>query len=238
MEEKVRSITIRGVNYKDSDKILTLFTLEKGKIAVSARGVRKANAKWKGITEPFCFSENVLASKGGRYTLKESETVDFFYPLRTDMKRYYSATVALEFTNSFMQDNMVAEEYFLLLAAYFKDLAYGDKNPENLLIKFLYDALKNVGFAVDFSSCVRCGREIEGRVFLSVDGGGSVCENCRTAGDKEYSAETYSYVKKIIEGGGFYDRERAANALKFFAYYISATSGVEIKSTSPLLELN
>ena len=47
MNYKVNGITLFGVNYRESDKILTLFTLEKGKIGAAARGVRKANAKMK-----------------------------------------------------------------------------------------------------------------------------------------------------------------------------------------------
>ena len=237
MEEKIRGVTLRGTNYKESDKILTLFTLEKGKISVTARGVRKANAKWKNTAEPFCFSKSVLIEKSGRYTLKESETLDFFYPLRTDMKKYYSAFSALEFTNSFMQENMVAEEYFVLFIEFLKDLAYGDTNPKRLLIRFFYDALKDVGLGVNFTACARCGNEIKSKVFLSIDSGGSVCENCRTQGEKEYSISTYDYVKNLIEENGEINDEKSNDALKFFAYYVSATSGVEIKSISPLIDL-
>jgi hypothetical protein len=75
MNEKVNGITLRTVNYKDSDRILTLFTLEKGKITANARGVRKANAKMKQVAEPFCFAETILAEKSGR-TVKK----DYAYP--------------------------------------------------------------------------------------------------------------------------------------------------------------
>jgi DNA repair protein RecO (recombination protein O) len=88
MTEKVNGITLRAVNYKDSDKILTVFTLEKGKITVSARGVRKANAKMKQISEPFCFAESVLAEKSGRFTVTEINSYDAFYPIRCDLSKY------------------------------------------------------------------------------------------------------------------------------------------------------
>ena len=71
MNLKVNGVTLKAVNYKESDKILTVFTLERGKITVSARGVRKANARMRGLSEPFCFAETVLAEKAGRYTAAE-----------------------------------------------------------------------------------------------------------------------------------------------------------------------
>ncbi|MBP5193572.1 MAG: recombination protein O N-terminal domain-containing protein [Clostridia bacterium] len=40
MEEKVRAVVLRGVDYKDNDKILTLFSLESGLITAAIRGVK------------------------------------------------------------------------------------------------------------------------------------------------------------------------------------------------------
>lgn len=47
MEEIVNGIVLRAVDYKDSDKIITLFTIEKGIITAGAKGVKKAGAKLK-----------------------------------------------------------------------------------------------------------------------------------------------------------------------------------------------
>ena len=237
MEEKVLGITLRGVNYKESDKILSIFTLEKGKISVSARGVRKANAKWKWIAEPFCFARSVIVEKSGRYTLKESETVDFFYPVRTDIEKYYAAYSALEFTDAFMQEEMVSPEYFYEFAEYLKKICYGEAKPKNALIEFFNGALKAVGLAINFEGCGRCGEEITERVFLSHENGCSVCENCREAGEKEYSFQTYSYIKSLVDGQTEYNEESARNALRFFYYYIKAVCGVDIKSVSALGEI-
>ncbi len=237
MEEKVLGITLRSVNYKESDRILTVFTLEKGKISVSARGVRKANAKWKWVAEPFCFARSVIAEKSGRFTLKESETVDFFYPVRTDIEKYYAAYSALEFTDAFMQEEMVSPEFFYVLADFLKKLCYGEEKPKNLLIKFFDAALKLSGQQVDFSDCGRCGKEITGKVFLSPYSGCSVCENCREPSEKEYSFDTYQYIKTLLEGKDVYSGDSAKNALKFYYYYIKTACGVDIKSVSVLSEI-
>ena len=101
MNYKVNGITLFGVNYRESDKILTLFTLEKGKIGAAARGVRKANAKMKQIAESFCFSEAVISEKSGRRTITEINSFDSFYPVRTDINKYYAGNGALEFTTPF-----------------------------------------------------------------------------------------------------------------------------------------
>ena len=108
MNYKVNGITLFGVNYRESDKILTLFTLEKGKIGAAARGVRKINSGMKQIAEPFCFSEAVISEKSGRKTIIEINSFDSFYPVRTDVKKYFAGACALELTNAFMPEGLVS----------------------------------------------------------------------------------------------------------------------------------
>ena len=235
MTYKVNAITLHTVDYKDSDKIITFFTLEKGKISAAARGVRKANAKLKGITEPFCFAELVLAERFGRNTVTEADVYDSFYPIRTDIVKYYVGMTALEFSYVFMQEELEAPSYYAMLLEFLQKLAYSAINPVNLLVKFMSDALGDVGYGLNLSQCGRCGEEIVGRVFLSANEGVSVCEHCKAAGDKEYSFKTWEYLKGIYEGdleSG--DNETRSNALKFFQYYLSVSAGVSLKCLATL----
>ena len=60
MELTVNALCLRCVDYKDNDKMATLYTLERGKIGVGARGVKKAGAKLNFCVQPFCFAEYTL----------------------------------------------------------------------------------------------------------------------------------------------------------------------------------
>lgn len=238
MTYKVNGITLFGVNYRESDKMLTIFTVEKGKIGAVARGVRKANAKSKQISEPFCFAEAVISEKSGRKTITEINPFDNFYPVRTDVVKYYAGMCALELTNAFMPEGLVAEGHFVLLAEFLKKLAYSTINAVNLLVKFFYDVAEENGFAINLSFCGRCGKPIEKRVFLSSREGICVCEACRKEGDGGYSIDTYKYLKKISENdteAG--DDKLRKNGLKFFGYYLEKVSGVNLKSLPELIAL-
>ena len=85
MEVKVNAIVIRAVDYKDNDRILTLYSLEKGKITAGIKGVKKAGAKLKFASEPFCFAEYILAEKNGRYTVTSASYYESFYDLRLNL---------------------------------------------------------------------------------------------------------------------------------------------------------
>lgn len=241
MEVKVNGITLSAVNYKESDRILNVFTLERGKLTVSARGVRKANAKMKALSEPFCFAETVLAERGGRYTAVEVNAFDTFYALRLDVKKYYAGLCALEFTNAFYPEETVSEEHFSLLVDYLKKLCDA-RVAEKLLIEFLIKAVKISGYALDLTVCPICGEIIEEKVYFSAAAGGAVCKNCVGAGDKEFSFTTYAALRRIAreDDEPAEDGEDAAalkNCLKFFAYYLSVTAGVTLKCLSALIAL-
>ena len=60
MEYKVDALVLRTADYGESDKMLTLFSLQQGKISAAAKGVRKAGAKLRFAAQPFCFAEYVL----------------------------------------------------------------------------------------------------------------------------------------------------------------------------------
>ncbi len=238
MTEKVNGITLRAVNYKDSDKILTVFTLEKGKIAVGAKGVRKANAKMKQIAEPFCFAESMLAEKSGRYTVTEVNSFDAFFPIRTDIVKYYAGMTALEVTDAFLPDGLESAGHFVLLVEFLKKLAYKSINPINLLLKFFFDALNENGYLLKVGGCGRCGEKIKDRVFLSLKDGCCVCEDCKKTGENGFSIETYRHLEKI-SNGDLLDEEKEIqkNCLRFFGYYVSKVTGVSLKCLTTLIEL-
>ena len=67
MEIKTEGSVLQSIDYKDHDKLLTLFSPTLGKILVGARGAKKPKAKLSFAAQPFCFAEYILAEKGGRY---------------------------------------------------------------------------------------------------------------------------------------------------------------------------
>ena len=53
MDIVINAIVLKSVDYKDNDKILTLYSPEKGKITAGIKGVKKSGAKLKFASEPF-----------------------------------------------------------------------------------------------------------------------------------------------------------------------------------------
>jgi len=93
MEEKSSGIVVSSVSYGENDKILNIFTLDKGMISARIKGVKKAGAKLKFASEPFCFSEYVFLKSGEKRTVISASLIDSFYPIRESVEKFYSAGV-------------------------------------------------------------------------------------------------------------------------------------------------
>ena len=109
MEEILHGIVLGSVSYGDNDKILTVFTLERGSVCAKIKGVKKAGAKLKFASEPFCFAEFVFSKSGERRTVIGASLLDSFYPLRNDLKTLYLASSCLEFVKRFDVENIVSK---------------------------------------------------------------------------------------------------------------------------------
>lgn len=66
---KLNGIVLRTVNYREYDRMLTLFTQEQGRVEASARGARRPSSKLLAATTQFTLGEFLLNERGGQYYL-------------------------------------------------------------------------------------------------------------------------------------------------------------------------
>ena len=98
MHTTTMALVLRGVDYKESDKILTLFTRELGKVTVSARGCRKKGSPLAAGCQLLCWSEMVLYDYNGRWSVKEAATERQFRGVRDDLDKLALACYFAEVT--------------------------------------------------------------------------------------------------------------------------------------------
>jgi len=241
METIVNAIVLRAVDYKENDKILTLFSLEKGIIAAGAKGVKKASAKLRFCAEPFCFAEYVLAEKNGRFTVIQASEHESFYNIRLDIKKYYAAACVLEFVLGFLPESVESPKLFMNTVNAFKKLSFSAAESIIILEKYILDSLPLCGYALNMNGCGICGKEISDRVFLDAAEGFCVCAECRKQSDVEFNIKTY----KLLNNLNTSDEEDVENitaekvienkALKLLLYFITVCSGVKITAAETLL---
>lgn len=139
-------LCIRTTDYKDNDKLITLYCAEKGKITATAKGVKSAKAKLKFCASPFCFGKYQLAAKNGRYTVAGCDVYDGFFSLTADIESYYCGGCVLEVLDKTTADGDFIGTLFTSALRTLKDLCYGEGDSREILRGFLKEAVSALGF--------------------------------------------------------------------------------------------
>ncbi len=235
MEEKLNGILLYGVPYGENDKILSVFTLEKGIVSAKIKGVKKAGAKLKFAAEPFCFAEYMFSKSGAKRVVTGASLIDSFYPVRESLVKLYSASVCVEFVRAFFKEGIISKEMFLLLASALKDIAYADASAKLVLTRFLISALKIVGYGLNLNGCFVC-QKITNRAFFNPETGSFYCENCFDGRGREIDVKTLTTLKDI-ENGKTFSEEECVRPLKLLNYYLNFKSEEKISALKTLIEL-
>ena len=220
MEVKTDAIVLKAVDYKDNDKILTLFSPSLGRITAGAKGVKKATAKLSFATQPFCFAEYILAEKGDRYTVTGAYLHESFFSLRYDIVRFYAACALAEVCLTVLYENESHEGLFIALIEGLKALSLAEEDAAEAVIAFMLVALRESGYPIDLGYAEECDGDIGDKIWFDFsDGKFSSFDRC-VQGERA-SVSTYLVLRKCA--GLTYDedalaggRKRALRLLKAF----------------------
>lgn len=199
MEEiKIKGIVLKSVDFGDSDKLVTIFSAEKGILTAKARGVKKPKAKLAFAAQPFAFVEFILFRQGDFFSIKTATSIDQFFDITLDFDRYILMLSILEIISKTMKQNAPDPEVFLLLLSALEAAVYKNANPMLVFIKFMIELMKLLGFEINFLSCASCDCEISEPYAFSFDLGGMLCKKCQRRNDfLELSAGEYAVLKNV-----------------------------------------
>ena len=130
MHITTKALVLRTTDYKESDKILTLFTQDQGKLAAAARGCRKKGSAIAAGCQLLAWSEMVLYDYQGRWSVKESATQRLFQGVRDDIQRLALGCYFAEVAELLAVEGLPSPE---LLSLTLNSLHALDKMPEKPL---------------------------------------------------------------------------------------------------------
>lgn len=198
----VKGIVLGGLNYKEKDKLLHVFTLEKGLITCKLVGVLSANAKLKNVKEPFCFAEFNLNYKLSNqesiiYTVTSANIIESFYNIVSDLDKFYAGCAILEIIKKVAPVESANEPLFIESLRALKAIAFEDVAPEVVLVKFLISIFEAMGYALSLDKCAVCGDNFVGKRYFNMDSGEIVCYSCRSFNWQEISNLTHASLRLI-----------------------------------------
>src|SRR5258705_1747348 len=200
---KTEAVVLRSMRYGEADRILHLYTPDRGRVSAIAKGVRRSRSRFGGRLEPF-FRLNIELHEGRSeiLTVTGAQTVDGHARLRGDGRALDAAARACDAVGRLFETSEPHPGVFNLLCRQLAllDQQAGDGNgspssngagggsrPSSAWaagLAFRLKLLLAAGLAPQLGACAACG-EREHLVGFSGAAGGVVCGACWTSESPE-----------------------------------------------------
>ncbi len=179
---KADAIVLHRTQLGETDKILTLFTRDLGKLNAVAKGARRPTSKLSGATELFMYLRLLLGTGKNLDIVSQCEILESFSALRNDLSPLVRATYLCELTDRLIEEREPNPEVFDLLLSALYLLQRARENPDVIVHAFEMRLLAERGYAPALDHCVKCGQAPEARrLGFSPSLGGVLCSADRFA---------------------------------------------------------
>jgi DNA repair protein RecO (recombination protein O) len=178
---KTSAVVLRGRTYGEADRILTLFTTERGKIDAIAKGVRRTKSHLAGRLE-FANQVQLGMHRGRNLDVVVSADIETAHWQNiVAPERFAAANLAVELIDAFCEPDMPLPDVYALLTAALAAIGRSD-DPLSLLPRYSLRLLEALGLAPPVDTCIRCGASFAGRTaWLDPEQGGFAGEECRVS---------------------------------------------------------
>lgn len=140
------SIVLSRRDFRENDQIISLYTAEKGKLEVLARGVKKINSKNAAYLEPcFLVDAEIILGKEIMY-LTKVQPINIFKNIRTDLSKISVAGYAVDLLNKLLQTGETDKNIFLLVRNVLEFLDRSTDIHPIVLDAFVIKLFKLLGF--------------------------------------------------------------------------------------------
>ena len=196
----VDALILKSFPLNESDRVVTLFSRERGRLTAIAKGAVKPKSSLRGLIQPPRYCHLALTKgRGSMEIITQGEMIEPYLSLHNDLLKIAYANYVSELLAAGMPENKVQEDVFLLALATYSLL---DLSDEVLLAARFFELrlLKLMGLFPDLEKCSRCGRRLEGGYFyLSPRWGALVCASCHGSDENLLSAGTVKMMRKLSE---------------------------------------
>ncbi|HET7146492.1 MAG TPA: DNA repair protein RecO [Gaiellaceae bacterium] len=183
------AVVLRSIRFGEADRVLHLYTADRGRLGAVAKGVRKTTSRFGGRLEPLSHVELVLHRGSGELqTVTGVQLVRPHQAARDDYYRLSAGLIGAEAMLRLFPEQERNERAFTALTRFLDlldDTPHAAERPslDPLALAFQLKLLWLSGYLPHLTSCAECGADDATLVGYSPRAGGAVCRGC--AGNAE-----------------------------------------------------
>ena len=195
---KTEAVVLRSIRFGEADRVLHLYTEERGRVGAVAKGVRRVKSRFGGRLEPLSRVKLVLhEGRGDLCTVTSADTVHAHASLRERRAAIERATDACDAVLRLFDATEPNRPAYNLLC---HELALLDADFARATIgqalAFRIKLLLAAGFVPELAACAACG-EREHLGAFSAAAGGVVCPGCE-ASAFPLGAEAHAFMTDAV----------------------------------------
>lgn len=201
---ETEAVVLRSFRFAEADRVLHLYTRERGRVGAVAKGVRKTKSRFGARLEPLSHVELLLHQGSGElHTVTGASLVDSHRPTREDPYRLSVALVGAEAMLRLFVEEERNERAFEALTRFLvavDSLPTGSRGRaalDPLALAFQLKLLWLSGYVPHLESCVECGEAGELVGYLP-SAGGAVCAACAPPETVPLSPEGYRGIHGLL----------------------------------------
>jgi len=195
---KTEGIVLKGMEYEEADKIVTIFTKNCGKITAIAKGVRKTKSKFGSSLEILTHSIFLFYKGRNIDIVSQTEILESFFSTSKEVFKFAFAANCVEVVDKLTEEREINVGLFNLLKEVLHYLRISN-DPKLLTLSFKWQTMSILGYRPSLNHCCRCNKDIKDQkeMYFNIKEGGLICNNC-IAVDKERCVKASLYFNKLV----------------------------------------
>jgi len=179
VKSKTEAIIIGSMNLGEADKLVTFFSLDRGRMRGAAKNARKSFRRFGAGLELFTHCRLHLYEREHQelVRIESSEIITQHFTIACDLDRMAAASTMVELVRELAPEGERNPKAFLLLA-HLLNLLDAGAEPLFLLRIFEIRLLSLLGYQPRLDRCLSCGCAADRTMIFSGPKGGVLCPDC------------------------------------------------------------
>ena len=177
------AINLTSYDFSESDKIVVMYSKEKGLIRGIAKGCKKPKSKL-GATMQTLVANKIIMNKGRNLDIiSQAEALNSFKDLKRDFNKLSLSMYCAEIVSNYgIEEDANSEEIYNLLYKALNTLSVANNSTEALLcvLRFQLKIMSQTGLQISLKTCSNCDCEFSQKenYKFSIATGGILCSDC------------------------------------------------------------
>lgn len=228
------AIVVGGIDYRETDRIVHLYTKEHGRLSGIARGAKKSVKRFGGAFELFARLSLDFLPTENLAAIRSAEPLTIYPGIRKTFAAIAQASYAVELLTAITPERLPNKRVFRLLCAYLEqlDTPFAEQSDRHF---FEINLLNILGYRPPLDSCSECGAALAaaGGFWYPGERHGIVCRRCARGGSS-LAGSSIALLLESLTIGRFgqvrFSREQIGEVDSFMEAFIAAHISHPLKS--------